>query len=422
MDIRETVIRQAMAAKAAQAKLSLLDNNARNKILNAIADSIEKNKDDILFKNEIDVTAAKDAGLSKALVDRLMLNEKRISAMAHGIRQITSFSDPIGEELETSTRPNGLVISKIAVPLGVIGIIYESRPNVTIDSIALCLKAGNAVILRGGTEALNSNHTLVKAAAEAAYQNGLPAQAIQFIETPDREAVREMLQLDKFIDVIIPRGGEKMMQSIIGMSKIPVIQHGRGICHTYIDKSANIDMAVNIAYNAKVHRPGVCNAMETLIVHKDIAKDFLPVSAEKFIKAGVELRGCEATAAILKERNISINSASVEDWDTEYLDLILSIKTVDNIDEAIKHINRYGTGHSEAIVADDSGAAEKFLQEVDASSVYHNASTRFTDGEEFGLGAEIGISTQKLHARGPMGIKQLTSYRYIVKGTGQVRE
>ena len=426
MNIKQNIIMQAMEAKQASLELSLLRSENKNNILNAIADALDANIDEILFRNSIDIEAAQNANLSAAFVDRLSLTKDRITEMANSVRKITKMQDPIGEEIDNHTSENGLLIKKIRVPLGVIGIIYESRPNVTIDTIALCIKSGNAIILKGGSESLNSNHILTKIAIKAASEKGLPNGAIQFIDTSDRDAITELLRLNNLIDVIIPRGSQKMIDAIVEMSKIPVIQHGKGLCHTYIDKDANLDMAVKIAYNAKVQRPGVCNAMETLLVHKDIADKFLPIMSAKFLENGVELRGCEKTIRSLSktEGNLStaIKPATDEDWDEEYLDLILSIKIVDSLKDAINHIQKHGTGHSEAIVTDDKAAAARFLAEVDAATVYHNASTRFTDGGQFGLGAEVGISTQKLHARGPMGIRELTSYKFVVYGDGQTRE
>jgi glutamate-5-semialdehyde dehydrogenase len=422
MDIKETVIRQALEAKSASYKLATLTDKEKNKILNAIADSLEKNIDEILFKNEIDTTAAEETELSNALIDRLTLNESRIKSMANAVRDITKLKDPIGEIIESNTRPNGLIINKIRVPFGVISMIYESRPNVTVDSIALCIKSGNTIILRGGTEALNSNHALVKIIRETAYENGLPLGSIQFIETPDRHAISELLKLNHLIDVVIPRGGNEMIETIMSISKVPVIAHGKGICHTYVDESADLNMAYDICFNAKVSRPGVCNAMETLLVNKKIAEKFLPEMVKKFQDAKVEIRACENTIKILDKHKIKVIPAKEDDWSTEYLDLILSIKIVENIDEAINHINKYGSKHSESIVSNDKTNVELFLKNIDSATVYHNASTRFTDGAEFGLGAEIGISTQKLHARGPMGIKELTSYKYVIHGNGQIRK
>ncbi|MFH1714909.1 MAG: glutamate-5-semialdehyde dehydrogenase [Elusimicrobiota bacterium] len=419
---KSNIIGQAQAAKEASRMMMGLSSEKKNEILEAIAKALEENMDDIIFKNEIDVQAAKDAGLNEALIDRLTLTKERVKNIAKSVREIIALKDPVGEILETINRPNGLVIKKLRVPLGVIGIIYESRPNVTVDTTVLCIKSGNAVILRGGSEALNSNHALAQIISKAGYEAGLPNGAIQFIDTTDREAIKELLELNKYIDVIIPRGSHSMIDTIVSYSKIPVIQHGEGICHTYIDKQADIDMAVSIAFNAKAQRPGVCNAMESLLVHKDIAEKFLPLISKKLREAGVTLKACEKAYKILMNQGIASEHAVPEDWDTEYLSLVLAIRVVDSMGDAIKHVQEHGSGHSEAIVTKDKNRAHIFLMNIDAAAVYWNASTRFTDGGEFGLGAEIGISTQKLHARGPMGIKELTSYKYIIFGNGQIRE
>ncbi|MFC1566940.1 glutamate-5-semialdehyde dehydrogenase [bacterium] len=421
LNLKETIAQQAESAKNASMKMMKISSDIKNNVLEAIANAIEQNVEDIIFKNEIDVAAANDIGVSKALVDRLTLTKERIMNMAKGVRDIIGLEDPVNDVLDTVKRENGLVIKKIRVPLGVIGIIYESRPNVTVDTAALCIKSGNCVFLRGGSEAMNSNHTLYKIISEAAYANGLPEGAIQFIETTDREAVNEMLQLNQFIDVIIPRGGHKMIEAIVSMSKVPVLQHGEGICHTYVDKNANVKMADQICLNAKVQKPGVCNAMETMLVHKDIAEEFLKLNLKNLQDKGVEVRGDSAVKKIAEANGIVVKDAATEDWGSEYLDLILSVKIVSTLEDAIEHINSFGSGHSEAIVTDDETSAKRFLMTVDSSAVYWNASTRFTDGAEFGMGAEMGISTQKLHARGPMGIKELTSYKYIILGKGQIR-
>jgi len=366
----------------------------------------------------VDLKEAKKAGLSSTLIDRLTLDDKRIKNMAKGLREVAQLDDPVGEVIEEKVRPNGLRIRKIRVPLGVIAIIYESRPNVTCDGAGLCLKSGNAVILRGGSEAINSNIIIAEALQQAAYSSGIPQGAIQLVETTERKAVLQLIKLDKFIDVVIARGGEAMIKNIKANATVPVIGHGKGVCHTYVDRDADLGMAERICFNAKVQRPGVCNAMESLLVHKDIANEFLPRMIKKFEEAKVEIRGDEKTKRVVPH----IKNASEDDWSTEYLDLILSVKVVDSLSEAIDHINRYGTMHSEAIVTRDEGAARKFLHEVDACSVFLNASTRFTDGGEFGMGAEIGISTQKLHARGPMGVRELTSAKFLIFGNGQIRE
>ncbi|OGS18032.1 MAG: glutamate-5-semialdehyde dehydrogenase [Elusimicrobia bacterium RIFOXYA2_FULL_50_26] len=416
--IKEVVVRHAMAARGAALKLGQLPGDARNAVLIAMAEALVKEKDDILFYNEIDVQAAKDAKLPAALIDRLALDEKRIQDMARGLREVVSLPDPVGEIIADWTPPVGVHIDKIRVPLGVIAMIYESRPNVTVDAAGLCLKAGNAIILRGGSEAINSNRALVKIISRAAYGAGLPQGAIQFIETTDRAAVAELVKLDTLVDIVIPRGSSEMIRSIRENATVPVLAHGKGLCHTYIDKAADVRMAVKIAFNAKCQRPGVCNAMETLLVHKDIARTVLPELNKLYRQAGCEVRGDEEVRSIISDVKI----ASEADWSTEYLDKILSIKTVASLDEAILHINRHGSGHSEAIVTNDETAARRFLMEVDAAAVFHNASTRLHDGGVFGFGSEIGISTQKLHARGTMGVKELTTTKYVIYGHGEIRE
>jgi len=416
-EIKQLTANQAAGAKLASRKLALLANDQKNKILAAIASVLKKQASEILFQNEIDVEAAKEAKLSEALIDRLTLNENRIEEMIRGVMEVASLEDPIGTIIADWTVPAGMQIQKIRVPLGTICMIYESRPNVTIDATALCLKSGNAVILKGGSEAINTNHALVHAILPAAKEAGLPDGAIQFIGTTDREAVLDLIKLDNLIDLVIARGGEEMVRFIRQNSIVPVLAHGKGLCHTYIDKSAQIDMATKISINAKCQRPGVCNAMETLLVHKDIAQKFLPIVCGLYAKAGTQIRGCEITKKIVPQ----VIEATEEDWSSEYLDNIISIKVVESIDEAIHHINKYGSGHSEAIITDDKEAAQKFLKEVDAAAVFHNASTRLHDGWVFGFGSELGISTQKLHARGTMGIKEITTTKYIVYGSGQVR-
>jgi glutamate-5-semialdehyde dehydrogenase len=418
MQIRRQIEKMARSAKRASKAMTNLSSSAKNRALLTMAEAIEERIEDIKSKNRVDLKEAKEAGLSPALIDRLTLDNKRIKNMAKGLREIAKLPDPIGEIIEEKVRPNGLRIKKIRVPLGVIAIIYESRPNVTCDAAGLCLKAGNAVILRGGSEAVNSNMIIAKVLQEAAYSSGIPQGAIQLVETTEREAVFHLIRLDEFIDVVIPRGGEEMIKNIKANATVPIISHGKGVCHTYVDKDADLVMAERICFNAKVQRPGVCNAMETLLVHRDIAGEFLPRMIKKFEKAKVEIRGDGKTKRIVPH----IKNASEEDWSTEYLDLILSVKVVDSLSQAIDHISRYGTMHSEAIVTEDEHAAQRFLNEVDASSVFWNASTRFTDGGEFGMGAEIGISTQKLHARGPMGVRELTSAKFLIFGDGQIRE
>ncbi|MGA2090221.1 MAG: glutamate-5-semialdehyde dehydrogenase [Endomicrobiales bacterium] len=417
-ELTQSVVRQAAAAKTASRKLALFTAEQKNTILLAMADALIKQKDDILFHNEIDVEAAKEAGLAVAMVDRLTLNDRRITEMVQGLREVAHQPDPVGTIVEDWTPPSGIHITKIRVPLGVICMIYESRPNVTVDAAGLCLKAGNAIILRGGSEAINSNHMLVKIIAAAATAAGLPEGAIQFMETTDHQAVSEIIKLDHLIDLIIPRGGEEMIRNIRQNATVPVLAHGKGLCHTYIDKTANIAMAKKVAVNAKCQRPSGCNAMETLLVHKDIAPKVLPDLFKQYVELGVEVRGDALARAIVA----GMKEATEADWSKEYLDLILSIKVVASLDDAIQHINRHGSGHSEAIITDDAEAARRFLAEVDAAAVFHNASTRLHDGSVFGLGAEIGISTQKLHARGTMGAKELTTTKFLVYGKGNIRE
>ena len=371
----------------------------------------------ILEANAADLEAARAKKIKKSFLDRLMLDEGRIHSMAEGLRQTAALPDPVGEGEWETVRPNGIEIRRVKVPIGVIGIVYEARPNVTADAAALCMKSGNAVLLRGGSEALRSNRVISSLLAKAAYDAGIPKGALQFIDSDDREAVGEMMKLKGLLDVIIPRGGAGLIQRIVRESQVPVIETGAGICHTYVDEGADLDMAVRIAVNAKTSRPSVCNAMETLLVHEKEAKEFLPKVAAELRERKVELRGCERTRGVLSD----IEAATEDDWSTEYDDLILSIRVVRDIDEAIEHINRYNTGHSETIVTRDIQRAHRFQREVDAAAVYVNASTRFTDGFEFGFGAEIGISTQKLHARGPMGLNELTSTKYLIYGEGQVR-
>jgi glutamate-5-semialdehyde dehydrogenase len=371
----------------------------------------------ILEANAADLEAARAKKIKKSFLDRLMLDEGRIHSMAEGLRQTAALPDPVGEGEWETVRPNGIEIRRVKVPIGVIGIVYEARPNVTADAAALCMKSGNAVLLRGGSEALRSNRVISSLLAKAAYDAGIPEGALQFIDSDDREAVGEMMKLKGLLDVIIPRGGAGLIQRIVRESQVPVIETGAGICHTYVDEGADLDMAVRIAVNAKTSRPSVCNAMETLLVHEKEAKEFLPRVAAELRERKVELRGCERTRGVLSD----IEAATEDDWSTEYDDLILSIRVVRDIDEAIEHINRYNTGHSETIVTRDIQRAHRFQREVDAAAVYVNASTRFTDGFEFGFGAEIGISTQKLHARGPMGLNELTSTKYLIYGEGQVR-
>ncbi len=418
MSLKEDILETARQAKFSSQRLANLSSKVKDEVLSKMAKTIENNTRRIKEENSKDVGSAREKGLSGALIDRLTLNDKRIGQMVNSLRQLAGLEDPVGKVEKMWRRPNGLLIGKVVVPLGVIGIIYEARPNVTVDAAGLCLKAGNATILRGGSEAIHSNIALVDLLRKVIKETELPAGSIQLIRTTDRNAVMEMLKLDEYIDVIIPRGGESLISIVTENSTIPVIKHYKGVCHTYVDEEADLDMAEKIAFNAKVQRPGVCNAMETLLVNEKIAPQFLPGMIKKFQASGVEIRGDEKTCKIVK----GITPATEEDWQTEYLDLILSVKVVKGIEVAIHHINRYGSHHSDAIVTRNLRKSRKFLQEVDSAAVYVNASTRFTDGGEFGLGAEIGISTQKLHARGPMGVNELTSSKFIILGDGQIRE
>lgn len=418
MDLATTIREQAQLARTAATKLANLSAPAKNKILLAMADALLDSGKHILEENQRDIHAGRKNGMSTAMLDRLLLTENRLEAMALGLRQVAALSDPIGEVLSGRRLPNGLDIRKVRVPLGVIGMIYEARPNVTVDAAGLCIKSGNAAILRGGSEALYSNIAIMQVLRQAAEKAGLPIGAIQLIETTDREAVQIMLRLNGLIDVAIPRGGAGLIRMVVETSTVPVIETGIGVCHTFVDVSADLRMAQEIAFNAKVSRPGVCNAMETLLVHQDVAERFLPSMTEKLTEAGVEVRGCPVVRRLCPQTV----EATEEDWRTEYSDLILSVRVVADLDEALAHITAYGTHHSEAIITNDVRSASRFQQEVDAAAVYVNASTRFTDGFEFGFGAEIGISTQKLHARGPMGLAELTSIKYLINGAGQIRK
>ena len=415
--MEQEIRRQAEEAKAASYMLAALQTNVRNAALDAMAEALTMHTDTILCENAADVEDAQNAGMRASYLDRLRLDESRIAAMAEGLRLTAALPDPLGREDYSVRRPNGLEIRRMRVPLGVVGMIYEARPNVTADAVGLCLKSGNAVLLRGGSDALRSNCAIADVLARAAYGAGIPTGAIQLLAMKDRAAVDVMTHLSGLLDVIIPRGGAGLIRRIVEHSTVPVIETGAGVCHIYVDRAAEVGMALRIVENAKVSRPSVCNAVETLLVHEEIAADFLPQMAETLRADGVELRGCTKTCAILSD----IGTATEEDWSTEYGDLILSIRVVQDMDAAISHINRYNTGHSETIVTNDIRAAHDFQQRVDASTVYVNASTRFTDGFEFGFGAEIGISTQKLHVRGPMGLDALTSTKYLVYGEGQIR-
>ena len=403
-------------AKQAARKLAVAGSQ-KDKALEAIADALTAHTQEILAANGEDLDAARANGMSQSLLDRLALNEKRIQGMAQGGRQVAAQPDPVGQVLEGSLRPNGLRIEKVSVPLGVVGMIYEARPNVTADAAALCLKAGNAVILRGGKEAFRSNRAIAQVMRQAVESAGLPADSIQLVEDTSRASSVEMMGLTGYLDVLIPRGGAGLIRTVVENSRVPVIETGVGNCHVYVDDAADTDMAVNIIFNAKTSRPSVCNAIETVLVHKDAAQRVLPAVKAKLDEKQVEIRGCERTCQILS----GCTPATEEDWSTEYLDYILAVKVVDSLDEAMDHIARYSSGHSECIVTENYAHAERFLNEVDSAAVYVNASTRFTDGGEFGLGAEVGISTQKLHARGPMGVRQLTSQKFIIRGSGQIR-
>lgn len=418
MDIEADIRARAEKARQASQSLAVIGTSVKNRALRAMADALEHRTSLILKANEEDLEAARQKGLRRSYLDRLMLNETRIAKMAEGLRQTAALPDPVSQGDYSTIRPNGLEIRRVRVPIGVIGIIYEARPNVTADAAGLCLKSGNAVLLRGGSEAILSNKAISSLLAKAAYEAGIPEGALQFIDTTDREAVDIMAHLNGLIDVIIPRGGAGLIKHIIENSSVPVIQTGTGVCHTFVDASADQDMALSIAVNAKTSHPSVCNAMETLLIHADIADEFLPRLVQVMREHKVELRGCEKCLAICPD----MKPATEEDWSTEYGDLILSVKIVGSLDEAIAHINKYNTGHSETIVTKNLDSAHRFQREVDAAAVYVNASTRFTDGFEFGFGAEIGISTQKLHARGPMGLAELTSTKYLIYGEGQIRE
>jgi glutamate-5-semialdehyde dehydrogenase len=414
----QILIQKAQNAKAASQELVKLTTEQKNLALKYIGQQLDANRKEIKEKNKLDLVNAKEKGMTDALIDRLTLNDKRIDGMIQVLHDVINLKDPVGQIIGMNTLPNGLKVGQMRMPLGVAGIIFESRPNVCVEVASLTIKSGNGVILKGGSDAINSNICITGLIKAGLKQAGLPEGAVEIIESTDRESVKELLKLKQYIDVIIPRGGLNLIRFVEENSVIPVIRHDEGICHTYIDEFANIEMGVSIAYNAKVQRPGVCNAMETLLVHEKIAAKILPILKEKYDKAGVKLRGCDRTCSLLP----GIDKATEEDWTTEYLDLILSVRLVDSIDEAISHINKYGSHHSDAIVSESYTFGMQFLNEVDSAACYINASTRFTDGNEFGLGAEMGISNQKLHVRGPMGLTELTSAKYIVFGNGQIRE
>jgi len=411
------VSQKAKLAKRACKDLNLLSLAQKNKLLNVLADSLIENSSAIIKANLLDLNKGRKKGLSLALLDRLALDEKRLRSLAQSIKDVAELPDPLGKILWETTRPNGLKIQKVSVPMGVIGVIYEARPNVTADAAVLCLKAGSTVVLRGGSDAANSNQAIVSAFKQAIKKAGSNPDIVQLIESTDRKLVSEMLTLNKYIDLLIPRGGAALIQKVVKEATVPVIETGTGNCHVYVDISADLEKALKIAFNAKVQRPSVCNAAETLLVHKDIAKEFLPKIIDQYLKAGVLIHGCPQT----KKFNKSIKAATEKDYYTEYLALEIAIKVVKDIDEAIEHINTYNSKHTEAIVAEDTAAQEKFSREIDAAAIMVNTSTRFTDGGEFGFGCELGISNQKLHARGPMGLPEITTYKYIVCGDGQIR-
>ena len=411
--IQETIHQMGRQARAAAYALAQLSSDEKNAILRAMAGAVRKRVPELLAANALDLAAGREKGLSSAMLDRLMLDEKRIEAMAAGIDQVATLEDPVGQVLDAWVRPNGIRIEQIRVPIGTIGIIYESRPNVTADAAVLCFKTGNATILRGGSEAIHSNRAIAAALGEA----GAPDHAIQLIPFTDRESVAVMSGMDRWLDLIIPRGGKGLIETVVSLARMPVIKHYDGICHLFVEAGADQEMAVDLTLNSKTHKCGVCNALETLLVQREIAAGFLPKVAAALRAKGVELRGCARTLEILPDAI----PATEEDWGMEYLDLVLSIKVVDSLEEAVAHINHYGSHHTDVIVTRDEAVAERFLREVDSACVFHNVSTRFADGGEFGFGAEIGISTDKLHARGPMGLRELTSYQYRVRGNGQVR-
>jgi glutamate-5-semialdehyde dehydrogenase len=419
MNINDYMQQVGQAARQASRALARAETGQKNQALLAMAEAIEQAKDSLLAANALDLQAARAAGLEAALLDRLTLTEKTVAGMAEGLRQVAALPDPIGEMNDFSYRPSGIQLGKMRVPLGVVGIIYESRPNVTADAAALCLKSGNAAILRGGSEAFHSNQAIAACVQQGLQQAGLPASAVQVIETTDRAAVGALITMPEYVDVLVPRGGKGLIARISADARVPVIKHLDGNCHVFIDQSADLDKAVAIAVNAKTHRYGTCNTMETLLVHRAVAARVLPLLAAAYAEKGVELRGCEQTRALLGS---TVKPASEDDWSTEYLAPILAIRVVDDLDPAIEHINQYGSHHTDAIVTEDYSRARRFLREVDSSSVMVNASTRFADGFEYGLGAEIGISTDKIHARGPVGLLGLTSQKWIVLGDGQIRQ
>lgn len=418
MAVKDKVINIAKKAKHASIVLSTASTKEKDDALRKAATALKKRSGEILRANEKDLKVAEREDIGKALLDRLRLDEKRIEKMASAVTDVIKLDDPVGKFLAKWKRPNGLTISKISVPLGVIAIIYEARPNVTSECASLCIKSGNSVILRGGRAAFNTNRIISEIYRDALTQAGLPADAVSFMNVLEHEAVDILVKLDDYINLVIPRGGEKLIKKVVNLSRIPVIKHYKGVCHVYVDKKAEIKKALKITLNAKCQRPSVCNACETLLVHEDVAEKFLPAVAEELKKLGCRIKGCEKVREFLTD----VDLADETDWSEEYLDLVLSVKVVKNLDEAVKHIEKYGSAHTDAIVTGDKKAAQEFIKRVDSSSVMVNASTRFSDGNEYGFGAEIGISTDKIHARGPMGLEGLTSYKYIVEGSGQIRE
>lgn len=417
MSMETTILNMAKAARAAATQMAKCSSNQKNAVLLGMADKIEKDASTIKKANQKDLARAKEMGLSPAMIDRLTVSDATIKSMANGLREVAGLNDPVGATSKSWLRPNGLEVTRMRIPLGVIGIIYESRPNVTIDAAGLCLKAGNAVILRGGSEALYSNQALADIIGQVLSDCGLPETAVQIVPVRDRKAVNILLHQEEFVDLIIPRGGEGLIRFVVEHSTIPVLKHYKGVCHVYVDEGADLNMAGDICFNAKVQRPGVCNAMETMLVHRSVAKEFLPQMAKRLTNAGVEIRGCPETCQILP----NALKAEQSDWPEEYLDLVLAVRVVEDMEQAISHISKYGSKHTESIVTRDYKRAKRFVRETDSSVVLVNASTRFNDGGELGLGAEIGISTSKLHAFGPMGVEELTTTKFVVFGDGQIR-
>lgn len=416
--MKDQILKMGAKALAASRELAKLSTGEKNAILQAMADELEARSEEIVVANARDLKAGKEKGLSAPMLDRLALDSERVAFIADCVRQVAALPDPVGEILEDWTRPNGLHLQKVRVPIGVIGIVYESRPNVTSDAAVLCFKANNATILKGGSEAIHSNMAIAKALQEGGARVGLPEGSIQLIPFTDRESVRCLCEMDRYLDLIIPRGGKGLIEAVVSMARMPVIKHYDGVCHVFVDRDANLKMATEIAVNSKCQKPSVCNALETLLIDRTLVPEGLTGIVGGLLERGVEIRGDETVCEVIGDR---VKPASEEDWGEEYLDLILAVKVVDGVDEAIAHINRHGSHHTDAIVTDDEDTARQFLNEIDSGSVFWNCSTRFSDGEEFGFGAEIGISTDKLHARGPMALKELTSYKYLVRGTGQTK-